>query len=143
MRHSKSILYAAVLSLFFGVSISQAEVRDAGSKIQGNFDHFDRQSQSHVSSGYSRNQSTAEQRMMTAQAPATRAFSYETPRRSSSNSAAPVGAAAQGMEQPKQPTAVRRFSYEPSVGTLRQTYAPSRSWHRNVRDAESKVRGNY
>jgi hypothetical protein len=148
MNNSTRILIATVLALVASPTVSDAQVRGAASKILGNYDRFDRPAQTRSAPTYSVPQPVVtrqggEQPARIAQQPANRAFSYDAPSQAPPCVAAQPAPATQATRQPTQPQAVRRFSYEPGYVAPRSRYAPSRGWQGGVRDAGSKVRGDY
>jgi hypothetical protein len=140
-----------VVVAFFGLlalpSLAQAQVRDAGSKILGNYDRFDEPARMRSAPAYTMPETVIVRRgaepARVAQQPATRAFSYDAARQVPPCAAAQSAPATQATRQPAAPQAVRRFSYEPGYVAPRSRFAPSRGWQSGVRDAGSKVRGDY
>jgi hypothetical protein len=148
MNNSARILITAVLALVASPTVSNAQVRDATSKILGNYDRFDRPAQARSAPAYSLPQSVVtrqggEQPARIAQQPAGRAYSYDPGNQAPPCAASQAAPATQATRQPTQPQAVRRFSYEPGYVAPRSRFAPSRGWQSGVRDAGSKVRGDY
>lgn len=149
MFNSARILIVVVLTLVASPTVSDAQVRGAASKILGNYDRFDRPAQTRSAPAYSVPQSvvtrqSGEQAARVAQQPANRAFSYDALSQAPPCAAAQPAPATQATRQPTtQPQAVRRFSYEPGYAAPRARFAPSRGWQGGVRDAGSKVRGDY
>jgi hypothetical protein len=144
MNKSTRILIVALLALVADAAVSQAQVRDAGSKLLGNYDHFDRPAQSRFAPTYSRPQATvARDNVAAAPDAAVRSFSYDATKPAPSPSATKAAPAPQAARQATPPQAARRFSYDPGYSAPRRSYAPSRGWQSGVRDAGSKVRGEY
>jgi hypothetical protein len=145
MKTSLTIFVVGCFGLIANAAIAQAQVRDAGSKILGHYDHFDQPAQGQVSRSYS----TPTSPVNRATEPVTssqRAFSYEATNPSvprMTQQAAPNGQASR--QSAPQPT--RRFSYDPgSTSAPARSYVPgtrARGWQSGVRDASSKVLGNY
>lgn len=136
------------LALFSTAALAHAQVRDAGSKITGNYNSFDQRARVRSTPIYRAPQTSvarqsAEQPARVAQQPATRAFSLDTSRQAPPCASAQPANANQATRQPTPSQAVRRFSYEPGYVAPRRTFAPSRGWQDGVRDAGSKVRGEY
>lgn len=131
MNMSTRILIVAFLALVANATQSQAQVRDAGSKILGNYDHFDQAAPTRRAPTSYVPQANA------AQQPSNRAFSYDP--------AAPRAAIQPNRTttQATPPQAARRFSYDPGYSAPRRSYLQSRGWQSGVRDAGSKVRGEY
>ena len=129
MKMSVKILIGAFLVLAAGAAPSQAQVRDAGSKILGHYDRFDQFERSGPAPRAYLPQANVAQR------PADRAYSYAPAR--------PPAVANQATKPPAPTQSVRRYSYEPSVSAPRRSFVPSRGWQSGVRDAGSKIRGEY
>ncbi|HTM54465.1 MAG TPA: hypothetical protein VL175_10575 [Pirellulales bacterium] len=143
MKTSVKILVVG-FGLIANAAIAQAQVRDAGSKILGHYDHFDQPAQSQYSRGYSIAPAPIAQPMPATSAQ--RAFSYDPPSAAAPCVTQQTGPSAQASTQAA-PQSTRRFSYDPSAtgGTVR-SYAPSiraRGWQGGVRDAGSKAMGAY
>jgi len=112
MKTSVKILVVG-FGLIANAAIAQAQVRDAGSKILGHYDHFDQPAQSQYSRGYSIAPAPIAQPMPATSAPqSTRRFSYDP-------------SATGGTVR----------SYAPSIR--------ARGWQGGVRDAGSKAMGAY
>ena len=120
------------LTWFAANSLAFGQVRDAASKVVGDYAH-----------GRTSNSGWYAQR--SAAVPATTPAPIMTPAPSVAARAAeaPVRAetAPDVTRLAQQPPATRRFSYEPGSDVATPRYAPSRSWRRGFRDAGSKVRG--
>lgn len=148
MNNSARILMVVVLALVASPAVSDAQVRGAASKVLGNYDRFDRSAQVRSAPAYSMPQAVVTrqgggQTARVAQQPATRAFSYDAARQAPPCDAAQPAPATQATRQPTPPQTARRFSYEPGYVAPRSRFAPSRGWQSGVRDAGSKVRGDY
>jgi hypothetical protein len=131
----------AFLAFVANASISQAQIRDAASKILGNYDHFDQSSQARYSPGYS-----VPRQSMPAVAQSqseTRSFSYDSSKQVPNGAATQRGRADQATSQSAPSQSVRRFSYDPAYSAPRRAYAPSRSWQGGARSAGSKALGEY
>ena len=89
MNTSIRNLVAVGLALFAGISVCQAQVRGAGSKVLGNYDRFDQSRHYQVVTPQA---SVPSQNEAVATAPATRAFSYEPTNKASAGAAAPLAA---------------------------------------------------
>jgi len=134
------------LGLIASANQAQAQIRGAGSKIEGNYDQFDQPSYTRPAPVYS---------VPTAAAltEARRAFSYEPQAQAAPCEPAPAAPAPQAAKQPAPapqaarqatpPQSIRRFSYEPSYSAPMRSYVPSRTWQSGFRDAGSKVRGDF
>jgi hypothetical protein len=135
MNKPTRILIVAFLALVAVPTLSEAQVRDAASKALGDYGR----------SGQSQWAGSApafNTIVVPAQQPANRAFSYDASRQAPPCAAAQPAPANQATKQPSQSQAVRRFSYDPGYIAPRP-YVPSRGWQSGVRDAGSKVRGDY
>jgi hypothetical protein len=139
MNYSARILIVAFLTLALTPIVSEAQVRDAASKALGDYGHV-RQSQWF---GSARAFNTIVVPTPPAQQSANRAFSYNAARQAPPCATAQPAPVNQATRQPTPPQAVRRFSYEPGYTAPRSGYIPSRGWQSGVRDAGSKVRGDY
>lgn len=148
MNNSARILIVVVLALVASPTVSDAQVRGAASKIQGNYDHFDQPAQIRSAPAYSMPQAVVPrqgggQPARVAQQPSGRAYSYDAATQAPPCAAAQPAPATQATRQPTPPQAVRRFSYEPGYVAPQSRFAPARGWQSGVRDAGSKVRGDY
>jgi hypothetical protein len=139
MNNSAKTLIVAVLTVALTPTVSQAQVRDAASKALGD---YGRSGQSQWF-GSAPAFDTVVVPTPPVQQSANRAFSYDAARQAPPCAAAQPTPANQATRQPTPPQAVRRFSYEPGYTAPRSGYIPSRAWQSGVRDAGSKVRGEY
>ncbi len=139
MNNSAKILIVAFLTLALTPIASEAQVRDAASKALGD---YGRSGQSQWF-GPAPALNTVVAPTAPAQQPANRAFSYDALRQASPCDATAQAPTPQVTKRPTPPQAARRFSYEPGYTAPRATYGPSRGWQSGVRDAGSKVRGDY
>ncbi len=139
MNNSMKILLVAFLTLALTPVASQAEVRDAASKALGDYGHGG-QSQWF---GTAPAMNSVVVPALATQLPANRAFSFDARGQSAHRDAATQAPAPQMAKQPTPPQATRQFSYQPSYAAPRATFAPTRGWQSGVRDAGSKVRGDY
>jgi len=128
MRTYLSISTLLVLTWFASTSLAFGQVRDAASKVAGDYAH----GRASSSGWYAPRAATVP---AATPAPAVAARAAEAPARAET--------APDLTRQAQQPPATRRFSYEPGSDAATPRYAPSRSWRRGFRDAGSKVRGNY
>lgn len=117
-----------VLTWFVSTSLASGQVRDAASKVVGDY----ARGRASISGWYAPRVATVP---AATPAPAVAARAAEAPVRAET--------ATDATRQAQQPPATRRFSYEPGSDVATPRYAPSRSWRRGFRDAGSKVRGNY
>ena len=139
MNKSAKILTVVFVALIASPTLTFAQVRDAASKALGDY----------ARSGPS--QWTAPVTAMNtvavtaprAQQPEHREFSYDAKSQAPPIATATQGTAPLAKMQPEPSRAVRSFSYEPGTAAARPTYFPSRGWQNGVRDAGSKVRGDY
>ncbi len=144
MNKSIRILIVAFLTLVANAAVSQAQIRDAGSKILGNYDRFDQPAQARFAPTYSIPQATlARENVAAAPDAAARSFSYDPAKQAPPCAATQPAPAAQATKQSTPSQSARRFSYDPGYSAPRRTYAPSRGWQSGVRDAGSKLRGEY
>lgn len=134
MRTYLTIPTLLVLTWFASTSLAFGQVRDAASKVVGDYAHGGAASYG----GYAPRAASVP---VTTSAPAT----TPAPAVATRAPATPAQAetAPNAPRQAQQPPAMRRFSYEPGSDVATPRYAPSRSWRRGFRDAGSKVRGNY
>ena len=139
MNNSAKILIVAFLTLALTPIASQAEVRDAASKALGDYGRSGQTQWFGTASAMN----TVVVPTPTAQLPANRAFSYDARGLASPCDAITQAPTPQAAKQPKPPQSMRRFSYEPGYTAPRFGYIPSRGWQSGVRDAGSKVRGDY
>lgn len=135
---STKTLIVALLALVVSPTLSLAQVRDAASKAQGDYGRGAPTLVTGTAPAYS-----FAAPAVPAPQPATRAFSYDATRQAPRSDAMAPAPARQATQQPAPSQAVRRFSYEPSYAAPRPTYFPSRVWQSGLRDAGSKVRGEY
>jgi hypothetical protein len=139
MKTSKTILIILFGTLIANPTLSFAQVRDATSKSLGN---YGRSVPSQLYAPAASSNTVAVPRPSASQA-GRRTFSYDAAVRQ----AVPCDAAAQSaprqVTRQPQPQAGRRFSYEPELTAPRSNYIPSRPSHGGVRDAASKMRGEY
>jgi len=144
MNKSMRILIAACVALLANAAVSQAQVRDAGSKMLGRYDQFDQPAQSRFAPTYSRPQATvARDNVAAAPDAAVRSFSYDPARPAPSPSATRPAPAPQAARQATPPQATRRFSYDPGYSAPQRSNFRTRGWQSGVRDAASKFRGEY
>lgn len=139
---------ALFLALCSSAAPAHAQLRDAGSKITGNYDSFDQRSRVRAAPVYRTPQTfaaqqSAEQSAQVAQQPAGRAFSLDTSKPAPPCATAQPAPANQATRQPAPSQAVRRFSYDPGYAVPQRSYMRSRGWQGGARDAGSKVRGDY
>ncbi len=139
MNNSMKILIVAFLTLALTPIASEAQVRDAASKALGDYGHSG-QSQWF---GATPAVNTVVMSAPTAQPSANRAFSYDARGQASPCEATTQAPAPQMAKQPTPPQATRQFSYQPGYAAPRAAFVPSRGWQSGVRDAGSKVRGDY
>lgn len=133
-----------LLALFASANLAYAQIRDAGSKIQGNYDRFEQPSNIRSGPVYPLRGGAVEASQ------ANRAFSYDPQAQPVPCQVAPATAPRATTQAAPAPPAVRqltqsvrRFSYEPGFAAPTRSYVPSRNWQSGVRDAGSKVRGDY
>lgn len=146
MNTSAKTLIGAFLVLAAGAASSHAQVRDAGSKLLGNYERFDRSERR--APIYRTPQATiarqsAEQPARIAQQRVNRSFSYDTRTQTAPCDTLQAAPAPQAVKPPAPTQSVRRYSYEPGVSAPRRSFVPSRGWQSGVRDAGSKIRGEY
>jgi hypothetical protein len=139
MNNSTRILIVAFLTLALTPIASEAQVRDAASKALGDYGRIG-QSQWFASTPAF---NTVVTPTPPAQQPANRTFSYDAVKQAPPCATAQSAPANQATKQPTPPQTVRRFSYEPGHPAPRAGYFPSRGWQSGVRDAGSKIRGDY
>jgi hypothetical protein len=139
MNNSTKILIVALLTLALTPIVSQAQVRDAASKALGDYGRIGQSQWFGSAPAFN----TFVVPTPPAQQSANRAFSYDAARQAAASAAAQPAPANQATRQTTTPRAVRRFSYEPGFTAPRSGYIPSRAWQSGVRDAGSKVRGDY
>ena len=137
-----------VLGIIASANPAHAQVRDAGSKISGNYTQFDQPARNWSAPTFYVPQTavarTADQPARVAEQPTTRrAFSYDVQQAPPCDTAQ-TAPAPQTARPSTGPQATRQFSYEPGYVAPQQRYVPSRGWQQSgVRDAGSKVRGDY
>ena len=139
MNTSKKLLVVLFGALIASPTLSVAQVRDATSKSLGNYGRS-APSQSYAPAPSS---NTVLEPRPSAPQSGRRTYSYDP----AVSQAAPCDATAQSptrqaTRQPQQ-QAGRRFSYEPALVAPRSNYIPLRPSHGGVRDAGSKMRGEY
>lgn len=135
--------FALFLALCSSAALAHAQVRDAASKIMGNYGSFDQPSRVRSAPVYRTPQSVVAQTDQVAQQPGNRAFSLDTSKQAPPCATAQPAPANQATRQPAPSQAVRRFSYDPGYEVPQRSYMRSRGWQGGARDAGSKVRGDY
>lgn len=135
--------FALFLALCSSAVLAQAQVRDAASKIMGNYGSFDQPSRVRSAPAYRTPQSVVTQPDQVAQQPGNRAFSLDPSKQGPPCATAQPAPANQATRQPPASQAVRRFSYDPGYAAPQRSYMRSRGWQGGARDAGSKVRGDY
>ncbi len=124
----KIALIVMTLSVISVAGLAQAQVRDAGSKIRGESNLFDRSAGSY----------TAAANPMMAPAVAAPATSSSAAR---SFSVAPRRNVNPPVATRPNTSVARRFSYQPMMPSTSRPYAAGRSWGQGYHDAGAKIRG--
>src|SRR5262245_4036640 len=141
MKNRIAIFTIALVWLVASAAVSNGQVRDAASKALGEYGREPSSYSGRVP--YTRSAPQFSQGGSAAAPSAssgTRAFSYDTP---GSQPRAAANAPGGPSNAATRPQSTRSFSYQPPSVAPRQVYSAPRGWQSGVRDAGSKVRGEY